>query len=319
MTVFTHPPLPQLSADVFLADGGIETTLIFDDGLDLPDFAAFVLLDSPHGRAALDRYFERYAALAAAESVGLVLESPTWRASNDWGARLGYDSAALERSNEDAVRLVRRVAERFASPATPIVVSGCIGPRGDGYQPGALMSATEAHHYHAAQARSLARGGAELITAITMLYPDEAIGIVRAAEQAGLPAVISFTVETDGSLPTGQSLSSAIAEVDAATSGYPAYYMINCAHPTHFADVLDAGGSWTERLGGLRANASRMSHAELDAATELDRGDARELAGQYADLRERHPQLRVLGGCCGTDHTHVAAISARAVGAGARH
>lgn len=306
--------LPQLTADVFLTDGGIETTLIFDDGIDLPDFAAFALLDEDAGRAALVRYFERYAQIAARSGVGAVLETPTWRASSDWGARQGYDTADLDRVNRDAVALVREVADRFAGARTPIVTSGCIGPRGDGYQPGALMTASEAQHYHVAQAWSLAAGGAELITAITMLYPAEAIGVVESAREAGLPAVVSFTVETDGALPTGESLAAAITAVDEATGSYPAYYMVNCAHPTHFAPVLDPEAAWTARLGGIRANASKMSHAELDEAEELDAGDPAELAGEYRALRDRFPNLRVLGGCCGTNHVHIEAIASACAG-----
>ncbi|MGE3621968.1 MAG: homocysteine S-methyltransferase family protein [Acidimicrobiia bacterium] len=303
--------LPQLEADVFLTDGGIETTLIFDDGFDLPDFAAFPLLDRMDGRAALARYFTSYLDVARRDGVGIVMETPTWRASADWGDRLGYDADALDRVNRDAVALVRDIAAPFAGPATPVVVSGCVGPRGDGYAPGALMSWPEARDYHRAQVHSLAAAGADLVTAVTMLDPGEAVGIVDAAREAGLPVVVSFTVETDGALPTGQTLGAAVAEVDEATGAAPAYYMVNCAHPAHFAHVLDPDAAWTARLGGLRANASRASHAELDAATELDAGDPEELAGLYADLRAAHPGLRVLGGCCGTSHVHVGAISAR--------
>ena len=303
--------LPQLDADLFLTDGGIETTLIFDDGIDLPDFAAFVLLDSEIGRAALHRYFDSYVAVAARDGHGIVLETPTWRASLDWTSRQGYDVASLVRLNTDAVTLLEDVRGRHAVPgAAPIVISGCIGPRGDGYQPGELMSWQEARNYHALQARVFAEAGADLVTAITMTYPAEAIGVAEAARNAGMPVVISFTTETDGRLPTGGGLRAAVEEVDAATGGYPAYYMVNCAHPSHFEDVLESGGPWAARIRGLRANASKASHAELDEAETLDAGDPAELAEDYRRLRSRHPQLTVLGGCCGTSHRHVGAISA---------
>ena len=306
----THAVLPQLAGDVFLTDGGIETTLIFEDGLDLPDFAAFVLLEDPVGRAALVRYFERYAGIAVDDRVGVVLETPTWRASPDWAGRLGYTPERLDRANRDAVGLLEDIRRRYETRDTPIVISGCIGPRGDGYRPDAVMAVDEAAEYHARQARVLAEAGADLLTAITMTYPDEAIGVVEAARAAGSPVVISFTVETDGTLPTGASLGEAIAAVDEATGGYPAYYMVNCAHPTHFAHVLDPGAPWAARLRGVRANASKLSHAELDEAEELDAGDADELAADYRALRRRLPRLTVLGGCCGTNHEHVRAISA---------
>ena len=237
----TEPRLPQLDAAVFLTDGGIETTLIFDDGFDLPDFAAFTLLDSPQGREALTRYFESYVAIAARDRVGIVLETATWRANPDWAARQGYGTEALVRINRAAVELLEDIRARYQTAATPVVISGCIGPRGDGYRPDALMSASEAGDYHAVQAQAFAGSRADLITAITMTYPAEAIGVTEAARRVGMPAVISFTVETDGRLPTGESLADAIAAVDAATDGYPAYFMVNCAHPTHFADALRAG------------------------------------------------------------------------------
>jgi S-methylmethionine-dependent homocysteine/selenocysteine methylase len=309
MTSYRHH-LPQLGGTVFLTDGGIETTLLFDDGLDLPDFAAFHLLADPDGTAALVRYFDRYADIARRDGVGIVLETATWRASPDWGARLGYTVEQLADVNRRAVELVEDARRRFETPATPIVISGCVGPRGDGYDPGDQMSAEEARAYHALQIRTFADTAADLITAITMTYPAEAIGVAQAAADSEMPVVIAFTVETDGTLPSGHSLAEAIESVDAATDGYPAYYMINCAHPTHFQHVLDPAEAWTRRVRGIRANASKLSHAELDEAEELDSGDPAELAERYAELREAHPQLIVLGGCCGTDHRHIAAISA---------
>jgi S-methylmethionine-dependent homocysteine/selenocysteine methylase len=302
--------LPQTADTVFLTDGGIETTLIFDDGLDLPDFAAFHLLSSTEGQEALVRYFDSYAAVARRDGVGIVLETPTWRANPDWAARLGYEIDRLADVNRHSVELVEATRRRFETPESPIVISGCIGPRGDGYQPDETMTVPEARNYHAFQARTFRDTEADLVTAITMTYIDEAIGVAQAAESAGMPVAISFTLETNGALPTGSSLGEAIEAVDAATDGYPAYYMINCAHPSHFEDVLASGGEWTKRIRGIRANASKLSHAELDEAEVLDRGDPDELARQYIDLRRANPQLTVLGGCCGTSHHHIDAISA---------
>ena len=303
--------LPQLGGELFLTDGGIETSLIFQDGLDLPLFAAFDLLKDATGTQALRRYFRRYLDVARMAGTGFVFESPTWRASRDWGMRLDYSAGALAAANGKAMALGAEL-RREARDLT-VVLSGCVGPRGDGYRPESLMTGEEAQDYHADQVTALAAGGAEMVTAITMTHVGEAVGVARAATAAGLPVAISFTVETDGSLPGGEDLGDAIAAVDDATGGAPAYYMINCAHPTHFADRVAAGGAWTGRIGGLRANASRCSHAELDAATELDDGDPDELGAQYAQLRRLLPGLAVLGGCCGTDHRHVAAI-ARACG-----
>jgi S-methylmethionine-dependent homocysteine/selenocysteine methylase len=302
--------LPQLGGNLFLTDGGIETTLIFHDGLELPDFAAYALLKRPDGPAALDRYFRAYADIARRFGVGLILESATWRASRDWADRLGHTAGELADLNRAAVRQLEGIRGEFQSDRTPVVISGCLGPRGDGYNPALLMSAEEAEAYHAEQARVFADSAADLLTAITMNYVEEAIGIARAARRLAMPVVISFTVETDGRLPTGDTLRSAIERVDAATGAYPAYYMLNCAHPTHFERVLEPGPPWIERLRGVRANASRQSHAELNESPTLDTGDPVELAGEYAALRRRLPRLNVMGGCCGTDHRHVEEIAA---------
>lgn len=238
----------------------------------------------------------------------MILETPTWRASSDWGARLGFDNGALARLNGIAVEIVRTVQESFDDGITRIVVSGNIGPRGDGYNPGELMSEIEAEQYHLAQITSLTKAGADMICALTITNAQEAIGIVRAARKNEIPIALAFTVETDGHLPTGQSLKDAIEEVDRATDESPAYYMINCAHPTHFEKIVSTGENWLKRIRGIRANASSMSHAELDNAENLDDGNPAELGAQFHELRATMPNLNVLGGCCGTDYRHIEAI-----------
>ena len=300
--------LPQLSGNMFLTDGGIETTLIFHDGFDLPEFAAFNLLKSSEGLAALYRYFRTYAAIAKKYRVGFVLESPTWRASTDWGKKLGYSSERLIEVNRRAIGLLDDVRAEYEDDTTTMVISGCVGPRGDGYDPSAFMTEEEAEHYHSTQIQTFSHTNADMVTAITMTYFEEAVGVTRAAKLSGMPVVISFTVETDGKLPSGQSLKNAIQKVDDVTDYYPAYYMINCAHPTHFEDVLEANETWLQRIRGLRANASTLSHAELDNAQELDDGNPTELGRQYTVLRNTLGNLTVLGGCCGTDHRHIEEI-----------
>lgn len=301
--------LPQLSGTLFLTDGGIETTLIFHEGLTLPDFAAFHLLQTPEGEAALRKYFRTYAEIAKRFGTGLILESATWRASADWGHKLGYTPTALATANRRAVHLLEELRREYETGQTPVVISGCLGPRGDGYVPDHAMSAQEAEAYHREQIATFADSAVDMVSAITMNYVEEAVGIACAAQRADIPVAISFTVETDGRLPTGQTLKAAIEQVDNATSGYPGYYMINCAHPTHFDRVLVEEEPWVKRIHGLRANASRMSHAQLNDATELDAGNAAELGQEYADLKKRLPQLNVMGGCCGTDHRHIEQIA----------
>jgi S-methylmethionine-dependent homocysteine/selenocysteine methylase len=301
-----RPQLPQLATDgVFLTDGGLETSLIFHQGLDLPAFAAFDLLKDEAGEAALRAYFEPYLAIARERGAGFILDTATWRANPDWGAQLGYSREELEQANRRAVSLAEEIS---SAQDIPIVIDGVVGPRGDGYDPDSFMSADEAERYHAEQIRTFSQTAADMISAITMTYAEEAIGVVRAAQAVGMPVVISFTVETDGRLPDEQPLKEAIEQVDAATDGTVAYFMINCAHPQHFAAVLEEDGPWLDRIRGIRANASTRSHAELDEADELDAGDPFELAEDYRNLRTRLRNLNVLGGCCGTDHRHVAEV-----------
>jgi homocysteine S-methyltransferase len=302
--------LPQLEGGLYLADGGLETTLIFHKGIELPHFAAFDLLRTVAGREMLRDYHLPYIEAARAGGYGFILDTPTWRASSDWGGRLGYSREALAAVNRDAVTLLLELREAHETPAMPMVVSGTLGPRGDGYVPGELMSIAAAEAYHAEQIGVFAATDADMVTAFTLTNVDEAVGIARAASAAGMPVALSFTLETDGRLPTGDELGDAIAAVDAATGGYPAYYMINCAHPTHFAATLAEGGTWLQRLRGIRANASKRSHAELNEAPDLDAGDPAELGSQYRALLGRYPHIRILGGCCGTDDRHVASIGA---------
>ena len=300
--------LPQMKDRLFVTDGGLETTLIFHEGLNLPCFASFELLKTEAGWVTLHRYFAAYAEIARAGKTGLVLETPTWRANPDWGAKLGYDALALADVNRKSVGLLLEVRSRFETPATPIVISGNLGPRGDGYQATLRMTEDQARAYHAPQVETFAQTDADMVAAFTMNYVEEAIGIVRAAQAAAMPVAISFTLETDGNLPSGDTLEQAIQRTDAVTGGYPAYYMINCAHPTHFNRVIRADGRLASRIRGLRANASKRSHKELDESPDLDAGNPVELGAEYRELRSVLPQLSVVGGCCGTDHRHVAEI-----------
>jgi len=302
---FAFPPSDDT---IFLTDGGLETTLVFLEGVDLPCFAAFPLLRSEEGRRRLENYFRPYIRTAVERDVGFILDTPTWRANTDWGAKLNVSPTELAEINEEAVRWAAELRNRFSDIPERVLINGVVGPRGDGYRADAQMRAEEAQAYHAPQVEAFRAGGADMVSAVTMNYAEEAIGIARAAEALGLPVVISFTVETDGRLASGETLRSAIERTDRETGHGPAYYMINCAHPTHFEGVLSEADDWVLRIRGLRANASAKSHAELDEATELDPGDPADLARRYRGLRQRMKQLSVLGGCCGTDHRHIAAI-----------
>ncbi len=308
MGQFRHD-LPQTKGTILLTDSGLETTLVFHDGLDLPAFASYPLLDSTEGRSILSRYFKRHLAIAADRGTGFLLEAPTWRANRDWGAQLGHAPADLARFNREAIAFLADLRGN-ATGIRPIVISANIGPRGDGYKPDTAMTAAEAQDYHGEQVAWFAETDADMIGAFTLSTVAEGVGVIRAAQAAGMPVVVSYTTETDGRLPDGTSLCDAITETDAQTDMAAAYFMVNCAHPDHFRPAIEGGGGdWLGRIGGIRANASRMSHAELDEAEELDAGNPAELGREYAVLRRLLPNLTVLGGCCGTDHRHVEAIA----------
>jgi len=307
---YRHAP-PQLGSRPFITDGGLETTLIYRRGIELPDFASFQLLRDDAGEAVIDQYFRSFADLARKHQTGLILESATWRASQDWGDRLGFSSDAMAKVNRRAIEMLGPIRDEYETPSLPVVISGCLGPRGDGYVAGARMSTEEAERYHMPQVRSLAGAGADMLCAMTLNYVEEAIGVTRAAGRLDIPIAIAFTVETDARLPTGQTLRSAIEQVEQSTRHAPVYYMINCAHPTHFAPALADGGAWRDRIRSIRANASTRSHAELNDSTELDIGDPQALAMDYERLLRAHPQINVLGGCCGTDERHIDCIAAR--------
>jgi S-methylmethionine-dependent homocysteine/selenocysteine methylase len=300
--------LSQIEEKVFLTDGGLETVMIFHEGLPLPCFAAFDLLKDNEGTALLRRYYRPYIDAAIQGRMGFLLDTPTWRASSDWLPQLGHRTEDVEYFNSKAVEHMHELRQEFQTADTPMIISGAVGPRGDGYTPGAQMTADEACAYHLPQVRALAAAGADLISAVTMNYIAEAIGIARAAEQVGLAVVVGFTTETDGCLPDGDTLEEAINRVDQETMVRPAYYMLNCAHFDHFKGALVAGEDWVARIRAIRANASRLSHAELDEAEELDDGSPSEFGDLCAELHNKFSGLTVFGGCCGTDHRHVDAV-----------
>ncbi|HEY2288487.1 MAG TPA: homocysteine S-methyltransferase family protein [Streptosporangiaceae bacterium] len=307
MTPTGPPPsaLPQRHGTRFVTDGGMETDLIYHHGVPLPEFAAFPLLDTQAGRTLLADYYGRYAGIARRAGAGLLLEAGTFRASPDWGARLGYDRADLTRVNTLAITHLAGLRERFAD-IDPVLISGMVGPRGDGYSAAGRLDPDQAQDYHRPQVEAFAAAGADLVTAYTLADAGEAIGIVRSARSAGLPVAISFTVETDGRLPSGDSIAAAITAVDAAAA--PDYYLVNCAHPAHVSAGLGPAGPWRDRIAGIRPNASAKSHAELDEADDLDEGDIGALVAAQAELTAALPALTIVGGCCGTDHRHVAAL-----------
>ena len=306
MAKYRHD-LPQRHGGIFLTDGGMETTLIFHEGIELPHFAAFVLLDSAEGRQQLKQYYASLPVGRARPWHRLCARQSDMARQSGLGreARLRCGRAQGDQCPFDCIP--GGTAAGWERPGAPCVISGAIGPRGDGYKAG-NMDADEAEAYHRAQIAAFVEGGADMVTAYTLNSINEAIGVARAARSLRIPAAISFTVETDGRLVKGETLREAIETVDRETDGAPEYFLINCAHPTHFEDALKAGEAWTERIHGVRANASTKSHAELDESETLDSGDPADLGRRYLNLRGAFPKMRILGGCCGTDHRHAKAI-----------
>ncbi len=303
--------LPNETDEIFLTDGGLETTLVFLEGFDLPYFAAFDLLKNREGYNALKNYYTRYLKIAKKYQTNFILETPTWRTNPDWIEKIGHHKNELSTLNEKAVTLLADLRTEFKNDINSILISGCIGPRGDGYVPENCMSIEEAQQYHVAQIEAFSKTPIDFVSALTMNYIEETIGIVKAAASFNLPVVISFTVETNGKLPTGMSLKDAIEKVDQSVNIPPIYYMINCAHPTHFLNELNENKNenWVKRIKAIRANASCKSHAELDEATELDRGVPKEFGKVYKTLKDSFPHLNVFGGCCGTDEEHIVEIA----------
>ena len=301
----TTTQLPHQGDRLYIADGGLETTFVFQKDVDLPLFAAFHLLNSDSGIDGLKDYYKSYIDIARRNKFGVVLDTPTWRASAGWGEQLGYSADDIRQYNQISVEILKDIKDQYASSDSPMIINGAIGPQDDGYNPAEILSIEAAQQYHAHQIAALAEVGVEMVTAVTMTYIAEAIGITRAAKAVGIPVAVSFTVETDGKLPDGTLLKDAISIVDIATEAAPVYYMINCAHPSHFEHVLEKDSDWMDRVVGIRANASCKSHAELDEAIELDDGNPVEFGQDYARLNRLFKNLRVMGGCCGTDHRHI--------------
>ena len=303
----THCALPIHSRDLYVTDGGIETWLMYKKGFELPQFASFYLLDRPDGREALRQYYRSFVAVAQQFQSKYIFCSLTYRASRDWGDLLGYSKAALADMNHKAFAFYREIAAEMGTRDSDTLYSGCIGPRGDAYNLNQTMTSAEAQDYHAEQIATFVVAKADIVTAMTLNSVDEGIGIAREARSAGIPSVISFTVEKDGSVGGRHSLRRAIEMVDAETDAAPAYYMLNCAHPLDFWDALEEG-PWMQRLMGVRANSSSLEHGQLCQLGRLDEGNWEDLAQRHADLNARYPHMNVFGGCCGTDSVHVAGI-----------
>ncbi len=302
--------LPQLGGDTYLTDAGLETDLIFNKGIEIREFAAHTLLPDTTGREALAQYFRGFLNLANEVNTGFILDASTWKAHMHWAKDLAATEDEIKQANLDAIAFIAELRNDFAGNKQPIVLNGLVGPRGDAYAPDIQLAVAEARDYHRQQLSWLAETEIDMVSALTFTQADEASGFVQAAKELALPCIVSFTVETDGKLPTGQDLSSAIEQVDENTDSYAAYFMVNCAHPDHFSNLL-GDEPWARRIKGIRCNASRLSHAELDECEVLDAGNPDELAEQYSEMLGKMPWMNIFGACCGSDLRHVSTIAKR--------
>ncbi len=299
--------LPQLDGRLMTCGGGFETWLQYIDGFELRHFCAFELLDDERGRACLTDYHRKLIEAAVENGFGVINEGLHYRASRDWGDLIGFSREALAEINVRGIEFYRDLAREYHSDRTPMIIGGCIGPQGDAYGTGRTPDAAEAEDYHSEQIIVLRDAGADLVSAWTFSSVEEAIGFARAAKAAGIPSVISFILK-GRTLRDGATLEAAVTRIDAATDGAPAYYAVNCAHPTEFGPGL-TDGDWTRRLGGFMPNAVAMELLSLCRLGHLEDGDPEELGGQMATLSRRFPHVNVWGGCCGTDARHIGQIT----------
>ena len=303
---------PQAEGKLYLTEGGQETEVMYRFGHELPEFAMYPLLDRPEAMAALTGMYQRYLEVAARNGFSVLMGGLDYRASPDWGAKLGYSPEELAQAQLRCIDFLRTVAEPFRARIPEILISGVAGPRGDAYSLNATITADAAEDYHLVQLRTLAQAGVDLVTAMTFNSVPEAIGVARAAARVDLPLIVCFMLDSGSSrLKSGPTLREAIETVDReAGEAKPDCYGVNCSHPLEFMPALEPG-RWIERVRMLRPNASTMDKVELCQIGHLEEGDADELGRLMGELASRYPHIDVWGGCCGTWHTHLEQIARR--------
>ncbi|HSP29842.1 MAG TPA: homocysteine S-methyltransferase family protein [Ilumatobacteraceae bacterium] len=297
----------------YLAEGGQETEILYKYGFDLPHFAMLPLLDDPRAMAELGGMYERYLDTAATHGFGALMGGFDYRASPDWAALLGYSPAALEELQLRAIAFLRDTATPYLDQLPAVLFAGIVGPRGDAYTLDQRMTAEQAQDYHSTQIATLALAKVDLVEAMTFNSVPEAVGVARAAADAGLPASISFTLDSNHRLHSGPTLRDAVESVDAECGdARPAFYGINCSHPLEFLPAIEPG-SWFERVRCLRPNAAMMDKIALCTLGHLESGDPVDLGRRMGEIAQQHPHIDIWGGCCGTWETHLDEI-ARTVG-----
>lgn len=295
--------------ELFLTEGGTETEIMYKHGFELPEFAMFPLLENPIAVTAMRDMFRSQLDVAAEFAMSMLLTGIDYRASPDWGAKLGYSPHGLAQANIQSIEFLRELAGEYNGQIPRTLIGGTIGPRGDAYQLNRTITAAEAEDYHSVQLATLKQAAVDFACAATFNNIPEAVGVARAAKKIGVPLIVSLTVDSSSRLKSGPTVADAIQAIDfEAADAAPISYLLNCSHPVEFEPALTAG-PWTSRLHGFRPNASKMEKLALCKLGHLEEGDPVELGRLMGGLARRYPHMNVWGGCCGTGDTHLRAIA----------
>lgn len=300
---------PRKAGLLYLAEGGTETEIMYRHGHPLREFAMFELMNKPAALADLKDMYRRYLDVAARHGFAAMVSGFDYRASPDWGEKLGYSEDSLRDMQYKCIDFLRNVAKPYEGQIPRIAIAGCLGPRGDAYSLNRDITATDAEAYHATQMQTLKDCGVDIVWAATINNVPEAVGISRAAARAGLPVNLAFTLDSSHKLKSGPSLKEAIEATDAeAGSARPDGYGINCSHPVEFLPALD-DGVWTRRIRSLRPNAAKMDKVSLCKLGHIEEGDPEELGQMMGELARRFPDIDIWGGCCGSWDKHLDRIA----------
>lgn len=268
------------------------------------------LIYDADGSAALRQIYRDYLAIGHRHALPLLLLAPTWRANPD---RLAMSRFAGRDVNGDAVRFVRNIRDAWGDYARFVYVGGLMGCRGDAYKPHEGLTREDARRFHATQASALAAAGADYLLASTMPAVAEAVGMAEALAATGCPYLVSFIIRPSGHVLDGTPLDDAIRRVDDAVARSPVGFLVNCVHSSTVEAALETTGGQrvvsSGRLLGVQANTSSKRPEELDGLETLDAEAAAEFCVGMCRVRDRFG-LYALGGCCGTDDTHIAALAA---------
>ncbi len=306
---------PMGSGEMFLTEGGSETEIMYRHGFELPEFSMLPLLESPLALSALRDEYSQQLDVAAEFGLSFLLTGLDYRASPDWGSKLGYSPSGLADANIASIELLRDIAKGYEEQIPRLLIGGILGPRGDAYSLNQEITAESAEDYHAVQLETLKRADVDFACALTFNNVAESVGALRAANQTGVPLFVSLTLDRSGRLKSGPTLAEAIVEIDAqAGEAAPELYMINCSHPLEYEPALE-NRDWIKRLRGVRPNASKMEKLALCELGHIEEGDPVELASRLRDLSERYPHMDIFGGCCGTGHKHLREIAKTLVNA----